>query len=112
MKGKNKMIKDQFIQAIHSKKKLRITYFSKQDRGIIVRKCAPMDYGPSRRSKLKNDLYHLWNFDDSPAHTMSLNPEQISKLEILDEIFNPAIFVTRDTSKSKWFVPRDWGSYS
>jgi hypothetical protein len=113
MKERYIMFKEQFIQAISSKKKVRISYFPKEDMRLIVRKCAPMDYGPSRRAQLKNDRFHLWDYDsDTQVHTMSLNPEQISKLEILNESFDPAEFITWDTSKAKWFIPRDWGRYS
>lgn len=107
------MLKDQFIQAIHDKQKVRITFYSKDDEGLLIRKCAPMDYGPSRRAKQKNDRFHLWDYEsDTKNHTLSLNPEQISKLQVLDEIFDPAEFITWDTKQSRWFVARNWGPYS
>ena len=104
------MLKDEFIQAIHDKKKVRVTFYSKDDRGYIVRKCAPMDYGPGRHPHKKNNRYHLWDYEsDSGQHTLSLNPEQIKECEILDETFDPSELITWDTS---WFVKRDWGIYS
>jgi hypothetical protein len=107
------MIKEEFIQAIQSKKKVRISFNSIEDQRLIVRKCAPMDYGPSRRAQIKNDRYHLWNYEgDTKFHSLSINPERISKLEVLDETFDPAEFVTWNTTQSKWFIPRDWGKYS
>jgi len=107
------MYKEEFIQAIHDKKKIKLTFFSKEDGTLLVRKCAPMDYGSSRRTKEQNDRFHLWDYEsDTQQHTLSLNPEQISKLEVLDEIFNPSEFITWDTAKSPWFVKRDWGIYS
>ncbi len=55
------MYKEAFISAIHAKKKVRLTFYSKDDGGTIVRTCAPMDYGPSRRAHEKNDRYHVWD---------------------------------------------------
>lgn len=99
-----------FINAIHSKNKLLVHFFSKEDRGTLVRTCAPMDYGPSRRARVKNNRYHFWDYDsDTRSHTLSLNPEQIQSIEVLEDKFDPAEFVTWATS---WFVQRDWGKYS
>ena len=104
---------DEFIQAIRDKKKVRLAFYSKEDEGLLVRKCAPMDYGPSRRAKQKNDRFHLWDYEsDTQNHTLSLNPEQISDLKVLDEVFDPSEFITWDTTESPWFIQRDWGKYS
>ena len=106
-------MKENFIEAIHNFKKIRLTFFSKDDNMAIVRKCAPMDFGPSRRAKLQNDRYHLWDYEsDTKNHNLPLNPEQIIKMEILDEKFDPSEFITWDTKKSPWFIERDWGIYS
>jgi hypothetical protein len=107
------MFQENFIQAIHDKKKLRITFHSKEDGDLLTRVCAPMDYGPSRRTKEQNDRYHLWDYEsDTKNHVLSINPEQVTKVEVLDGIFDPAEFITWDTGKSNWFVTRDWGQYS
>lgn len=107
------MFKDKFIEAIHSKKKIKVTFYSKEDGCYLTRTCAPMDYGPSRIAKEKNDRFHLWDYDsDTKRHTLSLIPEQIANLEILDDIFDPKEFVTWDTKSSCWLVIRDWGDCS
>lgn len=107
------MLNDKFIQAIRDKRKVRVTFYSKEDGGLLTRKCAPMDYGPSRRAKQQNDRFHLWDYEsDTERHSLQLNPEQISKLEVLDEIFDPSEFITWDTTEHPWFIPRDWGQYS
>ena len=107
------MLKDDFIQAIRDKRKVRVTFYSKEDEGLLVRECAPMDYGPSRRAKQKNVRFHLWDYEsDTQSHTLSLNPEQISNLEVLNEYFDPSEFITWDTTESPWFIPREWGLYS
>lgn len=43
------MSKARFVSALHEKKKIRLTFYSKEDADVVVRTCAPMDYGPSRR---------------------------------------------------------------
>jgi len=104
------MFKDLFVNAIHTKRKLRVTFFSKEDGGNLVRNCAPMDYGPSSRAKEKNDRFHLWDYgSDKGKHTLSLPPEQIVNMEVLDDGFSPAEFVTWTP---KWIVTRDWGAFS
>lgn len=106
-------IKNVFLQAIDSKNKIRLRFYSKEDGRVLQRTCAPMDYGPSRRAADKHDRFHLWDYDsDTKTHVLSLNPEQIQSLEILAEIFDPAEFITWDTKKSPWFHPRNWGKYS
>jgi len=104
---------DKFISAIHGRRKMRVKFYSKEDQAILTRICAPLDYGPSRRAKVKNNRYHFWDYtSDEKEHVLSLNPNQILEMEILDETFDPAEFVTWDTRKNPWFVPRDWGPYS
>lgn len=99
-----------FLEALHSKKKVQVRFFSKEDNRPILRICAPMDYGPSRRSKDKSDRFHFWDFtSDTKSHTLSLPPIQIIGIEISSESFNPSEFVKW---KPKWFVKRDWGDYS
>jgi len=105
--------KEKFVQAIRDKKKVKLTFYSKEDRCELVRVCAPMDYGPSRRAKNKADRYHLWDFDsDTQRHTLSLLPERVMGMVVLDEKFDPADFIEWDTGVSPWFIPRDWGQYS
>jgi len=102
-----------FIQAIHDKKKIELHFFSKEDGIIIVRKCAPMDFGPSRSAKIKTDRYHLWDYESAEKqHNLPLLPNQIKEIIILNEYFDPVEFITWDTATSPWFVPRDWGQFS
>lgn len=106
-------IKDIFIQAIRDKKKVKIRFYSKKDNAVVERTCAPMDYGPSRRTHDRFNRYHLWDYDSaSGQHTLSLLVGQIVSMEVLDEFFNPEEFVKWDLAKSPWFTSRDWGDYS
>ena len=102
-----------FITALEERAKVRLTFFSKEDGHAIVRTCAPMDYGPSRRAHDKSDRYHLWDYDsDQARHTLSLLANQIGSIERLEEPFDPAEFVTWSLVEHPWFYPRDWGAYS
>lgn len=104
------MYRADFISAIHAKRRIRLTFFSKQDGIILLRLCAPMDFGPSRRAKNKDDRYHLWDYEsDASNHVLSLLPEQIHKMEFLDEVFQPGEFITWSCN---WIITRDWGVYS
>lgn len=102
-----------FVQAIHAKKKLKLTFFSKEDRTYLARICAPMDFGQSRRAKDKSERYHFWDYEsDTRNHTLSLLPEQVSKIEHTEDHFEPIEFITWDVNKSRWFLQRDWGIFS
>lgn len=103
-------MKDSFINAIHTKNKIRLTFNSKEDGHTLVRVCAPMDFGPSKRAHNKADRFHLWDYEsDSAQHVLSLLPNQIINIEILTDSFSPAEFVSWTT---QWFVKRDWGKFS
>lgn len=103
-------MQDTFIAAIHSKNKVRLKFFSKEDQAILVRTCAPMDFGASRRAADKSDRFHFWDYDsDKEKHTLSLLPNQVKSIETLEETFNPAEFVTWQPN---WIVARDWGAFS
>lgn len=102
-----------FIQAIHDKKKIELHFFSKEDGRVIVRKCAPMDFGPSRRAKIPTDRYHLWDYEsDEKQHNLPLLPNQIKEMKILDETFDPAEFIHWPFVPKSWHVQRDWGQFS
>ena len=101
-------IKDLFIQAIKSKKKVRLSFDSKEDGAPITRLCAPVDFGPSRRAKDKSDRYHLWDYEGKRGpHIISIVVPRVIAIEILEEAFDPAEF-----AKKTWslFIPRDWGT--
>lgn len=106
-------VEDIFIQAIRDKKKVKIRFQSKQDSVEKERICAPMDYGPSRRTHDRSNRYHLWDYDSaSGPHTLLLLPEQLISVKTLDEYFDPKEFVKWDLAKSAWSISRDWGDYS
>lgn len=98
-----------FISAIHKKKKLKIK-FNSMEKGIIERTCIPYDFAPPSRSKDKREKYHFCDIDSPDGmHTLSIYPEQLVELKILNENFNPADYVNWTPN---WTVKRDWGIYS
>lgn len=101
----------EFVTALTNKKKIMLIFFSKEDGTNLGRSCAPMDFGPSRRAKDQTDRYHFWDFDsDQKNHVLSLLPNQVVKMELFDESFDPAEFI--NWSPIRWFLSRDWGQYS
>lgn len=102
-------MKEIFITAIHGKKKVKITFDSKE-KGIITRKCVPFDYGPSRKYNDGRDRYHFYDLDSPEGnHNLSILPEQLITIELLNETFEPSDYVTW---RPNWIVKRDWGKYS
>jgi len=101
-----------FTASIHSKTKIHITFYSKQDGFNKTRLCAPMDYGAKRQENTKDfrDKFHSWDYESGEGgHPLSLAQDQIISMEISEEIFDPAEFVTWPT---RWRIARDWGVYS
>lgn len=69
-----------------------------------------MDFGPSRRSADQEDRFHIWDYEGSEKpHQIPLKPDQVERIEILDEEFDPADFVAWPPN---WIITRDWGQYS
>lgn len=48
----------------------------------------------------------------SKNHVLSLMPDRIIRIEATEDGFDPAEFITWNTSRSPWFIPRNWGLYS
>lgn len=84
--------------------------FNSFEKGIIIRKCVPFDYGPSRKFKDNRERYHFQDIDspDGP-HPLPVLPEQIIEIEVLDETFEPKDYVKWTPN---WFTKRDWGEFS
>jgi len=100
---------DVFLEAINHRKKVRVVVDS-YEKGRIERVCIPFDFGPSRVYNDGTSRYHFYDLDspDGP-HNLSILPEQLSEIEILNESFEPGDYVTWRPS---WFISRDWGVYS
>ncbi len=104
---------DRFLHAIRAKKLVRVKFVKKANTMSVTRICAPLDYGPRRRSADQSDCYHFWDLEGSGGgHSMSLTPDQILGLEVLPDTFEPSDFVTWDTRTAPWHLARQWGAYS
>lgn len=104
-----KIMKNLFLDAIHKKTIVVIT-FKSQEKGIIKRECIPFDFGPSRRAKDKSDRYHFYDLDSPDGnHTLSILENQLISLEHTKIKFDPKDYVKWTPN---WFVKRNWGSYS
>jgi len=74
---------------------------------LRVRKCVPFDYGISRKYKDGEDRFHFYDLDSPDGkHNLSLLPEQIQNVNLLNENFDPADYVKWTPN---WIVDRDWG---
>lgn len=107
---------EDLVDAIQGRFEVVVRWRSKDDGGSVqARRCAPMDYGPSRRAKDPSPRYHFWDFEsDSPRnHVLSLLPEQIEDITVLPTRFEPSDFISWDVSTSPWFVARTtWGRFN
>jgi len=102
-------MKNLFLDAIHGKLIVRIT-FNSFEKGEITRECIPFDFGPSRISKDKSDKYHFYDLTSPDGkHTLSIFEKQLINLEVTTKKFDPKDYVTWSPN---WFVKRDWGTYS
>lgn len=103
----------QFLDAIEELREVQVTFSSKEDAGaFLVRRCAPMDFGPSTRARDKTARYHFYDFesDSGRNHTLSLLATQIQSVTVIKSTFDPASFVTWPTN---WFVTRTtWGGFN
>lgn len=99
-----------FIQSIHNKQKVRITFFSVTDGHNKTRLCAPLDFGPKARAKDQSNRYHLWDYEsENGFHPLSIFPDDIVTIDFLDEPFDLS-FIT--WTKINWHIQRNWGHLS
>ena len=99
-----------FIDAIHEKKKVCVRYYSKPDRGVLDRVCAPIDYGPGHENHDGLNRYWLWNFAGNPeTQLLGLTAPEIVNVQVLGDVFDPAQVVP---GSWPWSIPRDWAGTS
>ena len=102
---------EKFLQAIREKRYLSVDFIANEDNLLRNRKCVPFDYGESRRYKDGKDRFHFLDLNSpNGKHNLSILPQQVKKVEILDEFFEPSEYVT--WTPITWIVKRDWGVYS
>ena len=101
----------EFLDAIREQRRVTVRFRSTEDQGdLLVRECAPMDYGPSRIDNYASDRYHFWDyFSGSGPHPLILETSAVVSIDALPSGFDPGEFVTWRTN---WKTPRNWGPYS
>lgn len=100
---------DLFLQAIHEKKLVDLTFHS-YEKGTITRKCVCYDYAPGNRYKDGLMRYHFCDLDSPDGrHNLSILPQQVQAIKILGQNFDPGDYITW---KANWSVTRDWGIHS
>ena len=103
----------EFVQAIHNKRKIRLSYYAEKHGEVITRLCIPYDFGPLRSDEAKKDRYHFHDCEGSKGgHTASILSENVRGIEVLEEGFEPKDYITWDTKEKPWHIKRDWGEYS
>ncbi len=102
-----------FIAAIGRRQMVLIEYRSKKSGAFESRTCAPLDFGPLRRTADGIDRFHFWDYDGSRGgHVASIEAQQVTRVEVVGHNFDPSDIVTWDVRQSPWHVERDWGSLS
>ena len=100
---------DVMYQAIDEKKLVEVVV-NTYEKGIVTRICIPFDYALSSRAKDGKMRYHFYDLNSpNGRHNLSVLPEQLISIKVLDKTFNPEEIVTWPTN---WTYKRDWGSKS
>jgi hypothetical protein len=104
--------KENMLNAIYAKKIVELNFIPRETWVITTRKCIPFDIWPRRRKWKSNwsERFHFYDLNSPDwKHTLSILPEQVISIKILNESFNPWDYITWET---EWFVRRDWWIYS
>ena len=102
-----------FLDALHEKRCLSVSYYSRKERKNVIRKCAPLDYGPLRGAIEPEDHYQLWNLEGKRKPlNVTLRDNELLTLTLLDETFEPADIITWAFKPNAWTLPRDWADFS
>ena len=100
---------DVFVNAIHDKKNVMLTFFSDGDGCVIARKCAPYDYGVMKEKGDRITRYCLWDYQGKKkAHPLFKKASDIREIKATDETFEPSDFVKWNTSEIPFMLSRDW----
>jgi hypothetical protein len=102
-----------FLEALHAKRRLSISFFHRKEGKEMTRACAPLDFGPLRGAKSGADAYQLWDLDAKrKPFNVTVAPDDVRGMTLLDETFDPAEIITWTFKPRAWTVERDWGAFS
>jgi hypothetical protein len=102
-----------FLDALASRRRLSVRFFSRKAGKELTRVCAPLDYGPLRGALTPTDHYQLWDLEGKKKpHNLALLESEILEMTPLDETFDPAAIITWAFKPGAWSVARDWAEFS
>lgn len=102
-----KSAKKEFVDAIRDKKRVKVIFYSQEEKRFLVRVCAPIDYGmdASVNANVSGngaERLNFWDYEGQKegqtAHTLSLRADQVRSMNVLDEFFDPSELVAVNTS--------------
>lgn len=105
----HRLYHNQFLESIHNKTKVKLTFYCHSDEFDKIRLCAPLDFGPKRKAKDQRDRYHFWDYEsENGYHPLSVFAEDIVNVEFLPDIFDTKFVIWAPN----WFIKRNWGVHS
>jgi hypothetical protein len=107
-----KSAKKEFVDAIRDKKRVKVIFYSQEEKRFLVRVCAPIDYGMDagvNASTADAERLHFWDYEgkkegqnaDQTAHTLSLRADQVRSMNVLDEFFDPSELVASSVESTR-----------
>jgi hypothetical protein len=107
-----KSAKKEFVDAIRDKKRVKVIFYSQEEKRFLVRVCAPIDYGMDASvsaSTADAERLHFWDYEGKKegqhaaqtAHTLSLRADQVRSMNVLDEFFDPSELVASSVESTR-----------
>ncbi len=102
-----KSAKKEFVDAIRDKKRVKVIFYSQEEKRFLVRVCAPIDYGMDASVSANGaERLNFWDYEGQKegqstgqtAHTLSLRADQVRSMNVLDEFFDPSELVASSTN--------------
>lgn len=88
-----------FIQAVKSSKKILLTYYDDELNLHLTRLCVPVDYG--KPDSTGDSFYYFWvEYAQIGERMLSLRPSQIKYMNLSDDAFNPADYITSQKDRT------------
>jgi hypothetical protein len=102
-----------FLEAIASKKQVKLSFFHAKEQKEMTLVCAPLDFGPLRGALDQSPRYQLWDLEAKrPPFNVTAMPEDIQSIEMLELGFDPAAIIKWKFKPNAWTVVRDWEAFS
>lgn len=98
-----------FVNAINEKKKIKMLKRDKEW-NIVEKYYIPWDLAVGKKN-IKDKREKYWNYNIEDKHTSPTNQEDVVKIIVLDETFDPADYIDWEGPYNRT-VKRAWGIYS